>query len=142
MALVQYLMKSATKRYCGSGVISHEIWKYEILWSFWNIPFNLKLWDIVKFQLDQSDHTDQSGYTSASSDRFRSCLLQNVNTLRWNKIQPKLSLENLFSVYTSNVGQKYLSEGLKKHRILVCVHIKHFCQFPRVILVLNISWGQ
>ena len=73
---------------CGSGVISHEIWEYEILWSFSNIPFNLKLWDIVIFQLNHSDQTDQSGYTSASSDRFRSCFVFPTITQHSDVVDP------------------------------------------------------
>ena len=64
-----------------TSVTSHKIWIYEILWSFWNFPFNRKLWDIVIIQLNQSDQTDQSGYTSASSDRFRSCFIQLVDCI-------------------------------------------------------------
>ena len=30
VAMVKYLMKSASMRYCGSGVISHKICKHEI----------------------------------------------------------------------------------------------------------------
>ena len=34
-------------RYCGSGVISHEICNHEILWFWCNISRNLQPWDIV-----------------------------------------------------------------------------------------------
>ena len=39
-------MKSATKIYCGSIVISHEISNHEIMWFWGNISWNLQPWDI------------------------------------------------------------------------------------------------
>ena len=39
-------MKSATIRYCGSGLISHGICNHELLWLWCNISQNLKLSDI------------------------------------------------------------------------------------------------
>ena len=47
VVLGQYLMKSVTMRYFGSGGIYHEICNQEIFWCWCNISRNLQLSDIV-----------------------------------------------------------------------------------------------
>ena len=47
MVLVQYLMKSATKSYCGGDVLTQEIYNQVILCFWYYISQNLKIWDIV-----------------------------------------------------------------------------------------------
>ena len=68
-------------RYWRSGVISHQVCNHEILWIWRNMKYAVMRYCgfvMIHFvELDhseQSDQQDQSGYTSASSDRFRSCL--------------------------------------------------------------------
>ena len=72
-------------RYWRSGVISHQVCNHEILWIWRNMKYAVMRYCgsvMIHFvELDhseQSDQQDQSGYTSASSDRFRSCLLHSV----------------------------------------------------------------
>ena len=103
--LVQYLTKSASKRFCDLvRVISHEIRNHEIFNFWYNISQNLqseilcflvqnltkyasmKYCDLSHYRItilrhcyksiSQSDQKDHPGKTSASSDRFRSCFLQ------------------------------------------------------------------
>ena len=68
-------MKSATMRYCNSGVISHEICNHEIQ-DIGNTSTDMNILDSTN-QINNSNQSNQerktADQTSASFERFLSC---------------------------------------------------------------------